>query len=344
MTKPTLIILLLAAQLASAEPEHVTIGATLRNVEAINLEENAYHLSVVVWLKWKGERDPTKTLRFVNLLEAWALTQVPVYEEPLTLPDGTRYQRLLVEGRFFHKFWLGTFPLDWQKVVFEVEDTQRPASEVVFDVDSSSGLVDELTVPGWVVKSPIVEERRVQEKGNFGLPTPFEHSRFRFGVLLQRPLRVLFTTMMPPLLLVLLCCWLVFFLRPLHVEARVGTVITALLTIVFLQLAFTDDLPYLGSTVLLDQLFNFSYVVITAILLECVVVTRTFDKAQALSATLDGLAGTQRTSAEAELKALQLRVERLDHRSRRIFPLAYLVGCALIIFLGRGVDVFSVPL
>ena len=65
---------------------------------------------------------------------------------------------------------------------------------------------------------------------------------------------------------------------------------------------------------------------------------------QALSATLDGLSGDSQTKAKAELEALQRRVERLDHRSRRIFPLAYLLGCALIIFLGRGSDVFSVPL
>jgi hypothetical protein len=337
------LLVLLAASPALAEPEQVTIGATLRNVEAINLEESAYHLSVVVWLKWRGERDPTKTLRFVNLLEAWALTQVPVYEEPLTLPDGTRYQRLLVEGRFFHKFWLGTFPLDWQKVMLEVEDAQRSSAEQVFVVDLASTVGDGLVVPGWVVREPVIEERRVLEQGGFGLGAPFEHSRFRFGVVLQRPLRVLFTTMMPPLILVLLCCWLVFFLRPVHVEARVGTVITALLTIVFLQLAFTDDLPYLGSTVLLDQLFNFSYVIITAILLECVVVTRAFDKAQGLEAGLAALEPAARVQAEAELGTLRRRVELLDSRSRRWFPVAYLAGCALIILLARGVELFSVP-
>ncbi len=321
----------------------VTIGAALRNVEAINLEENSYHLSAVVWLKWRGERDPSKTLRFVNLLEAWALTQVPVYEEPLTLPDGTRYQRLLVEGRFFHKFWLGTFPLDWQKVIFEVEDTQRTSAEQVFEVDAASGLDEGLAIPGWTVRAPVIEERRVAEASGFGLGA-FEHSRFRFGVVLQRPLRVLFTTMMPPLLLVLLCCWLVFFLKPVHVEARVGTVITALLTIVFLQLAFTDDLPYLGSTVLLDQLFNFSYLVITAILFECVVVTRTFDQAQALEARLPSLDGDAKATAEQTLKALKERVESLDAKSRRWFPVGYGVGCFAIVLLSRGLQLFSVPL
>lgn len=338
------LILTLSVPMAAAEPERVTVGAMLRNVEAIELEQNAYHLNVVLWLKWRGERDPTKSLRFVNLIEAWALTSAPVYEEPLTLPDGSKYQRLLVEGRFFHKFWLGTFPLDWQKVVLELEDAQRTDDALVFEVDPTSGVLPELAVPGWVVKTPIAEERRASVPGDFGLSTPQRTSRVRFGVLLQRPLRVLFTTMLPPMVLVLLCCWLVFFLRPAHVEARVGTVITALLTIVFLQLAFTDDLPYLGSTVLLDQLFNLSYLVITAILVECVWVTRLSDRASALEGALPTVAEERRGAAAEEVAALKRRVERLDERSRRWFPLAYGLGCALIILLARGAEVFSVPL
>lgn len=339
-----IVLLGLLAVPAMAEPERVTVGGYLRNIEAIDLEQNAYHLNAVLWFKWKGERDPTKSLRFVNLLEAWALTQAPVYDEPLTLPDGARYQRLIIEGRFFHKFWLGTFPLDWQKVLLELEDPQRGDDQLVLEVDPASSLMPDLAVPGWVVRAPIVEEKRVEVPGSYGLSAPVKHSRFRFGALLQRPLRVLFTTMLPPMVLVLLCCWFVFFLRPVHVEARVGTVITALLTIVFLQLAFTDDLPYLGSTVLLDQLFNFSYVVITAILLECVVVTRLYDRAQALEASLPAVPDERRAGAQTELATVRARVERLDTGSRRWFPAAYLLGCALIILLARGPEVFSVPL
>ncbi|MDX2010207.1 MAG: hypothetical protein SFW67_08460 [Myxococcaceae bacterium] len=318
---------------ARAEPERVQVGAFVRNVEALNLEENSYHASVILWFKWKGEQDPTKRVRFVNLLEAWALTSTPVFEEPRVLEGGLKYQQVVIEGRFFHKFWLGTFPLDWQKVVVELEDAQRGAGEVVFEVDGASGLKEGLTVPGWVVRAPIAEVREVTYPGNLGLPEPQVRSQVRFGVLLQRPSRVLFTTMLPPIVLVLLCCWFVFFLRPQHVEARVGTVITALLTVVFLQLAFTDDLPWLGSTVLLDQLFNLSYVMTTAVLLECVVVARWFDQLQALEAK----------GATDDAAKLRERLERLDVRARRWFPVAYVVCAALIVLVGRGLDVFSIP-
>ena len=53
-----------------------------------------------------------------------------------------------------------------------------------------------------------------------GLPVDGAHSRVRFGVTLERPWRVFFVTMFPPIVLVMMCCWFIFFLRPIHVEAR----------------------------------------------------------------------------------------------------------------------------
>lgn len=322
--------LLCVLALAQA-PEKVTVGAHLRNVEVVNLEENSYHANFVLWVTWQGERDPMKSLRFVNLLEAWALTLQPATEEPVLLPDGRKYQRYVGEGRFFHKFELGGFPLDTQEVVLELEDAQRSERELVLEVDPASSVAEGLKVPGWNVAAPRFEVQHVSYPGALGLPSDGPHSRARFGVTLERPKRVFFVTMFPPILLVMMCCWFIFFLRPVHVEARVGTVITALLTIVFLQLAFTDDIPYLGTTVLLDQIFNFSYVVITAVLAECVFVMRWHDQVVALEHALPHMPESERPAVDAERIVIRTRAEQLDARSRWLFPIAYAVGCALVI-------------
>ena len=150
-------------------------------------------------------------------------------------------------------------------------------------------------------------------------------------------------TMAPPVLLVLLCCFSVFFLRPLHVEARVGTVITALLTVVFLQLAFTDDLPYLGESVLLDQLFNFSYLLMTAVLVECVAVTRLFDQQRALEERAAHQEPDAKAKTLAEAAGLGARIARLDRLASRGFPPAYLLGCVVLLLVSRGAALFSMP-
>ncbi|MFO0600250.1 MAG: hypothetical protein U0228_33380 [Myxococcaceae bacterium] len=324
-------LLSLALALTLTAPEHVSVGVQLRNVEAIDLQENAYHANFVLWVTWSGERDATKTLRFTNLLEAWAMTLSPVFDEPVTLADGRHYQRFTGEGRFFHKFELGSFPLDRQDVVLELEDVQRDASEVVFELDPQSSVTEGLKIPGWMVGGAVREVAEVGGQVGVGAPGGGAHSRVRFGLELQRPRRVFFVTMFPPILLVMLCCWFIFFLRPIHVEARVGTVITALLTTVFLQLAFTDDLPYLGTTVLLDQVFNFSYVIITAVLLECVLVMRWHDLSVSLEASLTTMPESERPVVDAERRAARARAERLDARSKWLFPAAYAAGCAVIV-------------
>lgn len=321
----------LAMTLTAAEPERVTVGAWLRNVEALNLQENSYQASFVLWLTWKGERDPSKSLRLVNLLEAWALTLTPVFDEPQVLADGRRYQRFVGEGRFFHKLDLAAFPLDAQQVVIELEDGRDGADVVQLEVDPASGASDVLSVAGWTTRAPFFEVVRASYPGGFGLGGERVHSRVRFGVTLERPRRVFFVTMLPPIVLVMLCSWFIFFLKPVHVEARVGTVITALLTIVFLQLAFTDDLPYLGTAVLLDQVFNFSYVVITVILAECVVVMRWHDRALALEAALAAMPESERASIDAERRRWRSRSEDLDARAKWVVPLAYAVGCAALV-------------
>lgn len=255
----------------------------------------------------------------------------PVYEEPLLLPDGRKYQRFVGEGRFFHKFELASFPLDSQEVVLELEDAQHAETELVLEADPASSLASDLKIPGWTVRKPVLEVAHITYPGALGLPVDGAHSRVRFGVTLERPWRVFFVTMFPPIALVMMCCWFIFFLRPIHVEARVGTAVTALLTIVFLQLAFTDDLPYLGTTVLLDQVFNFSYAVITAVLAECVVVMRWHDRAVTLETAMSSMPESERPALDAERRAARDRFERIDARSKWLFPLAYALGCLAIV-------------
>jgi len=326
-----LLTLIVSLSLSQSPVERVSVGAHLRNVEVINLEENSYVASFVLWVSWRGDRDPTRGLRFVNLIEAWALTLAPVYDEPLTLPDGRKYQRFIGEGRFFHKFELANFPLDTQEIVLELEDAQRAETELVLEADPSSSLAPDLKVPGWTVRALILDVMHVTYPGALGLPIDGAHSRVRFGVSLERPWRVFFITMFPPIILVMMCCWFIFFLRPVHVEARVGTAVTALLTIVFLQLAFTDDLPYLGTTVLLDQIFNFSYAIITAVLAECVVVMRWYDLTVAIEASMPTMPESERPAMDSSRRATRAKFELIDARSRWLFPLGYAVGCLSIV-------------
>ena len=65
-----------------------------------------------------------------------------------------------------------------------------------------------------------------------------------------------------PILLIVVCAALVFFVRPRYVEGRIGLGITALLTLVALQLTAGASLPDVDYLMMLDKMFLLAYLFI----------------------------------------------------------------------------------
>ena len=328
-------------------PQRVKIGVYLRNVESVDMQSNTYFLDLLLWVKWKGDIDPTKTLRIVNAIDTWGLTMTPAYETPKKLADGDFYQRYSVEGRFYHKFWLGTYPLDWQKVTLELEDTEHVAGELVFVPDEESGkMSDHLQIPGWRIDKVYNEVQEVVHPTDYGMGERTQERRtfshYRCGLKLYRPASFFLLKMVPPMVIVVLCCFIVFFLHPDHVDARISTVITALLTQVFLQLTFTSSLPNLSILVLLDQIFNCSYFIMFLILVECVIVNRLNDRRQRLTERVEATEGAEKQGHTVDMERVALAIRRLDRTSMVLFPVLYLTSCFLLALVSRGRELFSV--
>lgn len=333
-------------------PERVELGVYLRNADGIDFRSNSYSLSFTLWLKWKGDLDPCARLTFVNQIDQWAMTVTPVFDEPRTLADGSRYQRLNVEGRFFHKFWLGTFPLDWQKLTIEVEDAAHPVSELEYVADASSKVRDGLTVPGWEI-ADVNSEVRVVDPGT----TLGEHkqafSHYTFSMKLQRMPSFFWLKMVPPILLTVISCFFVVRLAARSIDVRAGTIVVALLTAVLLQQQFEAMLPGVGLQFLLDHIFNLSYVVMVGLLIESIIVARLWDRAVRLD---EAHLETLRRKHDAALAArpneavdgmdyaasalpgedLRRRIDLCDRVSFIAAPSLYLLGCVLVVWLVRG--------
>ncbi len=63
-----------------------------------------------------------------------------------------------------------------------------------------------------------------------------------------------------PIALIVVCAALVFFVRPRYVEGRIGLGITALLTLVALQLTSGASLPEVDYLMMLDKIYLLAYV------------------------------------------------------------------------------------
>ncbi len=336
-----LIIPSLACGEEGPQPQPVYIGAYLTNVEAVDLKDNHYDLSLVYWMKWRGGIDPTLSVRLVNVIDEWALTHKKVFAAPLTTPDGYSYQRFTVEGKFFHKFWLGTFPLDWQKIIIEFEDSSHSAAELVYVPDVvASGVSPDLALPGWTIEEVYNREEKHVYGSDFGVGSEEggeSYSRYRFGLKIQRPPSFYLLKIVPPIFITLACCLLVFFISASYVDARIGTPIAALLAEVFLQLSFTDELPNVGVMMLLDHVFNFSYFVVFVIMLVGIATTRLVDRAERLSEAIEAATDTgERGALRRRYDETWGRIAGIDAKARWGLPAFFVVGVAVITVWVRG--------
>lgn len=335
---------LLSGSAARAEPQKVTVGVYLKNVESIDISSNTYYLDFMLWMRWKGSIDPTASFRFTNLLDKWGVTINKIWDTPRVLSDGSKYQRFTVEGKFYHKFWLGTFPLDWQKVTLELVDQQHSAATLVYVPDVKNSKVDpDLAIPGWRIGKVYNKTTLLDYGSSLGQGGGARKvSRYRYGLKLFRPVSFFLLKVIPPCAIVLLCSFLIFFVRPTYVDARIGTVITALLTEVFLQLTFTGNMPNIGIMMLLDQIFNFSYLVMFLMLLECIIVTRMVDQVEDLEGELEGEEDEAvRERKEAAMEQIEAGMVKWDTRSKYIFPTVYILGCVAITLGMRGLGYFT---
>jgi hypothetical protein len=73
-----------------------------------------------------------------------------------------------------------------------------------------------------------------------------------------------------PILLIVVCASLVYFVRPRYVEGRIGLGITALLTLVALQLTATAPLPDVDYLMMIDKIFLLAYLFIIVALARVV--------------------------------------------------------------------------
>ena len=142
------------------------------------------------------------------------------------------------------------------------ENTTSDTSEVVFVPDRRPvALSEDLTLPGWKFGEPTLEVVGNRYDTDFGDPTADGpvYSRVVLNVPVVRPRGPYATKLFLPMLLVALTAALALSVHPRYVEGRIGIGITALLTLVALQITSNSSLPEVDYLLLLDKLYILSY-------------------------------------------------------------------------------------
>lgn len=276
-------ICLLAATLLAtplgAAPQEVKVGLYLSNVNDIDLVAGTYTADFYVWFRWKGDIDPTEKFEFKNEIERWGTTVTPLYEEPATFEDGTRYQLVNYHGMFNNKFPLHAYPLDGQDILLEMEDLDHGRDHLRYvPVVEETSFNPDLRLPGWDLAGQTFEATDYRYPTRFGLPPSHArtnaYSRLTYRLHLTRPIVGYTLKMLIPVLIVLGSTLAIFWLAPDQIDSRVSIAITGLLSAVALNITVVSNLPPVGYQVLVDKIYNLTYGVIFLALLASIAALR----------------------------------------------------------------------
>ncbi|MDZ4294069.1 MAG: hypothetical protein U1C47_19385 [Hydrogenophaga sp.] len=263
----------------------VKVGFYPVSVYELEMGSNTYYVDMYVWMRWKGDVDPTSSIEFTNMVEEWGKQQESLLEKPKVLADGSNYKIMRVEGRFVQPFNLANYPLDQQKLSIMVEDSVNTADAVYYEVDKeNSGIGSKLQIPGWSLQGWSSKTYQHDYGSSLGDDsTPSLYSAAEFSLNIERPISFFYWKLLMPLFIVLMAALASLFLSPTNIDARTGLPAGALLTAIFLQKSYSDGLPDLGYLILMDQIYLVAYTLIVATLIRAIY---SFQKASDASTTL----------------------------------------------------------
>lgn len=263
---------------AHAAPEKVSVGIYVADIQEIDMKTHSYRLDLYVWFRWQDPNiDPSKSAEFINMFDPADHVRTSLYDEPQKMPDGTYYAIVRDQGKFSSKFDLKDYPFDYQTLPIIIEDNVHESDEVAYVPDTSTEnpitLNPEIYLPGFDIWDGELQVSDFNYPTNFGdlrASDKPDYSRATFLIPVERPWLGTGLKIFLPVLLILLCTALVLNIHPSYIEGRLGVVITALLTLVALQLTSASGLPEVDYMLMTDKIYLLSYLFIIATLIQVV--------------------------------------------------------------------------
>jgi hypothetical protein len=300
-----------------AATHHVQVGIYANTASELDLSVPSYSSSGYVWLRWDEPlqryleaNGATIDQRFglVNTLITDAPPQLqPVGTDPERMADGSYYQLFTFRGRYYldrasfrhYPFMSVSLPL-----ALEVDDVDGGLTyrQLRLEPDiRNSGMGLYARIIGWLNQGWSIAEYRHHYASNFGLGGPeSDYSLILFEISFGTSAWASFWRLLLPLMVLMAMVLLVFKVRPDEQDARASIPVTVLLTLVFLQQAYREDLPVLPFLTFLDQVYVVAYVVTLVAFVLVIWIGRRYADMEALE--------------EGPVRdALQRRLEDLDN-------------------------------
>ncbi len=311
----------------------VRVGIYANSTYDLDLSVPSFSSNGYIWLRWQQplqdyldeqELSLSDRIGLVNVLLSDAEPElIPVQEEPVKLEDGDYYQLYKYVGRFYvDKASFVRFPFLTVSLPIAVEavdvDGSFDYSRFRFEADvqnSGMGLYAGTGIIGWRSRGWSIAEYRHNYSTNFGLGgDEDDYSTVIFDITFGTSSWSAFWRLILPLMVVMTMVLLVFKVRPDEQDARAGIPVTVLLTLVFLQQVYRDELPDLPYLTFLDKVYVIAYVVTLVAFVLLIWIGRRYSDVDKIP--------------EGPLRdRLEMRLQVLDE----VWPMAMVVFCAVAV-------------
>lgn len=263
------------AQAQSPAPDEVVLGVYINDIQQLDLKTQSYGMDFYVWLRWKNASiNPAKTFEFMNPYNRSDHVVTALYDAPQTMPDGSLYMATRFQGQFTSPMPMEKFPFDVQQLKFAFEDNVSGINKQIFVPDKVPVLLSpRVIIPGYILGAPEFARSNTLYPTTFGdlRTTDLDsYSRVTVSVPIRRHTLSNAIKVILPIFLVAACAALVFFIHPIYVEGRIGMGITALLTLVALQLTSNSNMPETDYLMMVDKLFFAAYIFVILTLAQAV--------------------------------------------------------------------------
>lgn len=266
--------------------QKVYVGIEPTEVYGVNLADGTWRANFYIWWRWTGDLDPSTTTYFTNNADAavsqsikYAYTNAEGKPEPLIQSNGEKYQYAYVRMGFVEDYQIQRFPLDSQFLTMKIENDTYASNYLVYVFDEEH-LSSEKYIPtnGWVskgIKTASLTHHYTTDFGFIDEGAAFQdYSHLRYSMEIQREKLFFYIKLLIPLLIVLIAALASLLVRQLSSKAPLAIASTGLLTTLFAQQSYSQDLPPQAPVVLIDKIYLVGLFVILVVFLRVVMRTR----------------------------------------------------------------------
>jgi hypothetical protein len=266
--------------------ELVHIGIEPSEVYGIDIAQGTWCANFQMWWRWYGNLDPSTTTYFTNNADAkfiqsikYAFNNSKGIPEPILLTDGDKYQSAYFRMCFNEDFKLDRFPLDRQKLNIQIQNDTYDSTRVfyVFDYDHLS---PEQKVPtsGWVskgIKTELLLHRYATNFGNTDDGQAIKNfSNLIYTMEIERPKLHFYLKLFFPLIVILISTFSALIICQVASKAPLAITSTGLLTVIFSQQTYSQELPAHAPAVLIDKIYIVGLLTVLAAFVRVAIRTR----------------------------------------------------------------------